>query len=138
MVPSLAIIVSVCTVVTAIITIIRFVEDHSKKKKSVSFEERGYIVAPPRYEPTPQGSDEILASQILEAVGGRTNVQKIASDNTWISFSVNNASLINDTRLKSLGVSSVIKHKNTIQVVMGTQSKSIAASVNYLLKRRNG
>jgi len=47
---------------------------------------------------------------------------------------VNDPEQIDDTSLKSLGASGVIKRGKIVQVVMGTQSDRIASRIKLLMK----
>src|SRR5579884_1425144 len=78
--------------------------------------------------------DDILAEQVLAALGGTANVQSVEGCITRLRLFVNDAAQIDDTRLKSLGASGVIKRGKIAQVVLGTQSDRIAARINRLLK----
>lgn len=78
--------------------------------------------------------DDVLAGQVLEALGGKANVQSVEGCITRLRLFVNDATLIDDARLKSLGASGVIKRGKIAQVVMGTQSDRIASRMNRLLK----
>lgn len=78
--------------------------------------------------------DDVLAAQVLEALGGKANVQSVEGCITRLRLFVNDATLIDDARLKSLGASGVIKRGKIAQVVMGTQSDRIATRMNRILK----
>ncbi len=85
----------------------------------------------------PEDSDDILASNILDALGGKANVQSVEGCITRLRLFVNASDQIDDAQLKALGASGVIKRGNIAQVVMGTQSDRIASRINTLLKARN-
>lgn len=78
--------------------------------------------------------DDVLAEQVLAALGGKANVQSVEGCITRLRLFVNDSDQIDDTRLKSLGASGVIKRGKIAQVVLGTQSDRIAARINRLLK----
>lgn len=78
--------------------------------------------------------DDVLAEQVLAALGGKANVQSVEGCITRLRLFVNDPEQIDDTRLKSLGASGVIKRGKIAQVVLGTQSDRIAARINRLLK----
>jgi PTS system N-acetylglucosamine-specific IIC component len=78
--------------------------------------------------------DDILAEEVLVALGGKVNVQSVEGCITRLRLFVNDAALIDDARLKSLGASGVIKRGKIAQVVMGTQSDRIAERIKHLLK----
>jgi N-acetylglucosamine PTS system EIICBA or EIICB component len=86
---------------------------------------------------TTQDSDDILAGEVLAALGGKANVQSVEGCITRLRLFVNDPALIDDARLKSLGASGVIKRGKIAQVVMGTQSDRIASRMNRFLKDRS-
>jgi len=81
--------------------------------------------------------DDILAAQVLDALGGKTNVQSVEGCITRLRLFVNDPGQVDEPRLKSLGASGVIKHGKIAQVVMGTQSDRIAMRMNRILKDRS-
>ncbi len=83
----------------------------------------------------PEDRDDVLASSILGALGGKDNVQSVEGCITRLRLFVNDADQINDAQLKALGASGVIKRGKIAQVVMGTQSDRIASRINTLLKK---
>lgn len=78
--------------------------------------------------------DDVLAENVLEALGGRENVESVEGCITRLRLFVDDPEDINDARLKELGASGVIKRGKVAQVVMGTQSDRIAERINRLLK----
>jgi N-acetylglucosamine PTS system EIICBA or EIICB component len=81
-----------------------------------------------------EDQDDVLAVQILEALGTRENVQSVEGCITRLRLFVNDPEKIDDARLKGLGASGVIKRGKIAQVVMGTQSDRIAERIKRLLK----
>jgi PTS system N-acetylglucosamine-specific IIC component len=80
--------------------------------------------------------DDVLAENVLAALGGRENVGSVEGCITRLRLSVQDSEQINDARLKTLGAAGVVKRGRVAQVVMGTQSDRIAARINRLLKER--
>jgi PTS system N-acetylglucosamine-specific IIC component len=78
--------------------------------------------------------DDVLAENVLEALGGRENVESVEGCITRLRLFVGDPDHINDARLKELGASGVVKRGKVAQVVMGTQSDRIAERINRLLK----
>jgi len=78
--------------------------------------------------------DDVLASQVLAALGGQANVQSVEGCITRLRLFVNDGDQIDEARLKSLGASGVVKRGKIAQVVMGTQSDRIADRMNRILK----
>ncbi len=80
--------------------------------------------------------DDVLAENVLAALGGRSNVGSVEGCITRLRLSVEDSDRIDDARLKELGAAGVVKRGRVAQVVMGTQSDRIAARINRLLKER--
>jgi len=78
--------------------------------------------------------DDVLAREVLAALGGKANVQSVEGCITRLRLFVNDSAQIDEPRLKSLGASGVVKRGKIAQVVMGTQSDRIAVRINRLLK----
>jgi len=87
--------------------------------------------------PATEDRDDVLAREVLAALGGKANVQSVEGCITRLRLFVNDANEIDEARLKSLGASGVIKRGKIAQVVMGTQSDRIASRMNRILKDRS-
>src|SRR5579872_5038864 len=79
--------------------------------------------------------DDVLAVEVIDALGGKENIQSVEGCITRLRLFINTPELIDEARLKSLGASGVIKRGKIAQVVMGTQSDRIATRMNRILKR---
>lgn len=77
--------------------------------------------------------DDVLAEDVLEALGGRENVESVEGCITRLRLFVSDPEGIDDDRLRELGASGVVKRGRVAQVVMGTQSDRIAERINRLL-----
>src|SRR5579859_4253399 len=80
--------------------------------------------------------DDVLAVEVIDALGGKENIQSVEGCITRLRLFINTPELIDEARLKSLGASGVIKRGKIAQVVMGTQSDRIATRMNRILKGR--
>ena len=80
--------------------------------------------------------DDVLAMEVVSALGGKENIQSVEGCITRLRLFVNDPVQIDEPRLKSLGASGVIKRGKIAQVVMGTQSDRIATRMNRILKDR--
>jgi PTS system N-acetylglucosamine-specific IIC component len=78
--------------------------------------------------------DDVLAENVLEALGGRENVESVEGCITRLRLFVADPEIIDDARLKQLGASGVVKRGKVAQVVMGTQSDRIAVRMERILK----
>ncbi|HCI82856.1 MAG TPA: hypothetical protein DHW02_24555, partial [Ktedonobacter sp.] len=81
-----------------------------------------------------QDRDDVLAAQVLTALGGSENVQSVEGCITRLRLFVNDPDKIDEATLKSLGASGVIKRGKIAQVVMGTQSDRIAERMKRIMK----
>ncbi len=79
-------------------------------------------------------ADDLLAQEALAALGGKANVESVEGCITRLRLFVNDPSLIDEARLKSLGASGVIKQGKIAQVVLGTQSDRIAERMKRIMK----
>jgi len=77
--------------------------------------------------------DDVLAENVLAALGGRENVGSVEGCITRLRLAVEDSDRIDEARLKQLGASGVVRRGKVAQVVMGTQSDRIAARINRLL-----
>lgn len=84
-----------------------------------------------------QDRDDVLAAQVLGALGGKENVQSVEGCITRLRLFMNDPEQIDEPRLKSLGASGVIKRGKIAQVVMGTQSDRIAERMKRIMKSEN-
>jgi PTS system N-acetylglucosamine-specific IIC component len=78
--------------------------------------------------------DDVLAENVMEALGGQENVESVEGCITRLRLFVADPERIDDARLKELGASGVVKRGKVAQVVMGTQSDRIAARMERILK----
>ncbi|MGH3086753.1 MAG: PTS transporter subunit EIIC [Rubrobacteraceae bacterium] len=83
---------------------------------------------------TDRDSDDILAENVLEALGGNSNVESCEGCITRLRLFVDDPERIDDARLRELGASGVVKRGKVAQVVMGTQSDRIAERINRILR----
>jgi N-acetylglucosamine PTS system EIICBA or EIICB component len=81
--------------------------------------------------------DDVLARDVLAALGGRENVESVEGCITRLRLFMVDPMQIDEERLKSLGASGVIKRGRIAQVVMGTQSDRIASRIKRLLKAQD-
>lgn len=81
--------------------------------------------------------DDVLARNVLVALGGKANVQSVEGCITRLRLFVNDPAQIDEAQLKSLGASGVIKRGKIAQVVMGTQSDRIAERMKRFMKQED-
>ncbi|MFA5659777.1 MAG: PTS transporter subunit EIIC, partial [Oscillospiraceae bacterium] len=80
-------------------------------------------------------SEDEKISKYIEYLGGADNFKTVEACITRLRLSVTDDRLVNEKGLKSLGAAGVIRVKNNVQVVVGTQAESIAETINSQLKR---
>ncbi len=74
---------------------------------------------------------------ILEALGGHKNIQSLDACITRLRLHLNNINLLNETKLKSLGASGVMKtNSGSAQVVFGTESEFIKDELKKLIQEQ--
>lgn len=81
-----------------------------------------------------KNSSPELATQILSALGGSSNIVHLDACITRLRLQVKNADLVQEGLLKSLGASGTLKSGTNIQVVFGTQSDQIKEQIKNLIK----
>lgn len=81
--------------------------------------------------------DDVLAREVVAALGGKANIQSVEGCITRLRMFINDPAQIDEAQLKSLGASGVIKRGKIVQVVMGTQSDRIAMRMNRIVKARD-
>lgn len=81
---------------------------------------------------------EYLAKKLLDAFGGSKNVEDAYSCNTRLRVEVKDPSLVNEQRIKQLGVSGIIKPTPTnFQVIVGLEVTYIMAEFDKLLENHS-
>lgn len=81
-----------------------------------------------------EDSTDTLAEQVIAALGGGGNIESVEGCITRLRLFINDTSLIDEPKLKSLGASGVMKSGKVVQVVMGMQSDAIASSMQSQLR----
>lgn len=68
-----------------------------------------------------------VASIILEGLGGKGNIKSVDNCITRLRLEINDYTLVNEKKIKSAGVSGVIRPgKTSVQVIVGTQVQFVA------------
>ena len=79
------------------------------------------------------GVEILEASKIMNALGGRGNIDEIDSCVTRLRLKVESNEAVDDGELEKLGALGVIKpSEGIVQVVMGDKSASVANSVYFI------
>ena len=85
-------------------------------------------------EPAGEDREDALARSVVDALGGRQNIESCEGCITRLRLFIGDPERIDEARLRELGASGVVKRGKVVQVVMGTQSDRIAERVNRLRK----
>lgn len=79
---------------------------------------------------------EYMAKKMLQAFGGSENISDAFSCNTRLRVEVENPAIVNEQRIKQLGVSGVIKPtEKNYQVIIGLEVTYVMAEFNKLLEQ---
>ncbi|MGO3610332.1 MAG: PTS transporter subunit EIIC, partial [Enterococcus sp.] len=79
---------------------------------------------------------EYMAKKMLQAFGGAENVSDAYSCNTRLRVEVENPTIVDEQRIKQLGVSGVIKPtEKNYQVIIGLEVTYVMAEFNKLLEQ---
>ncbi|MBP6168193.1 MAG: glucose PTS transporter subunit EIIB [Leptotrichiaceae bacterium] len=83
------------------------------------------------------GVEILEASKIMNALGGRGNIDEIDSCVTRLRLKVESNEAVDDGELEKLGALGVIKpSEGIVQVVMGDKSASVANSLKELVEKQ--
>ena len=83
-----------------------------------------FVLLQRRKNKTPEVSKDYSSSEIYEALGGKENVLTHQKAGSRISLTLNDYSKVDETKLNSLGVDSIIKMSNKITLVVKDDSDS--------------
>lgn len=76
-----------------------------------------------------------VASIILEGLGGKENVTAIDNCVTRLRLEVKDQTLVNEAKIKSAGISGIIRPgKTSVQVIVGTKVQFVADEFKKLCK----
>lgn len=85
---------------------------------------------------TEVGEEENQARNILEAIGGRENIDQLDACITRLRITLKDESKLNEKRLKELGAIGVIRvGEGSFQAIFGTQSDRIKERILHLMER---
>jgi PTS system N-acetylglucosamine-specific IIC component len=82
-------------------------------------------------------SDDLseLSVQMLMALGGAANIESLDSCITRLRMTVKDSAMIDESKVKTLGASGLIKRGNIVQVVVGTRAELLADELKALMKK---
>ncbi|GAA1400441.1 MULTISPECIES: glucose PTS transporter subunit EIIB [Oerskovia] len=72
------------------------------------------------------------AQQILEALGGQSNVVDLEPCITRLRVEVTNPALVDEVGLKATGAFGVVRSGKVIQVIVGPEADNLAAELDTL------
>ncbi|MGL4762343.1 MAG: PTS transporter subunit EIIB [Sarcina sp.] len=74
------------------------------------------------------------AQGILEAIGGKENIEVLDNCVTRLRLTLKDASIIDEPKIKSLGAKGIMKlGSNNVQIIMGTLADPIATEMKKLV-----
>lgn len=77
-----------------------------------------------------------LAQEYYDAIGGKANLVSCDACITRLRLTVNDASVIDEAKVKKLGASGLVKPNNkNVQIVVGTHAELIADEINTIFKK---
>lgn len=68
--------------------------------------------------------------QIMEAVGGKSNIKETTATSSKVTFFINNDDLVDVDKLKALGASGIVQTTNKVTAILGKYSKEISRVIN--------
>lgn len=92
-------------------------------------------VTPPGAVST-HGTSNHLAADILDAMGGKENIEHLDACITRLRVSVNDSKRVDKERLKRLGASGVLEVGNNIQAIFGPRSDTIKGQMKDIMEGR--
>jgi glucose PTS system EIICBA or EIICB component len=73
------------------------------------------------------------AAKVLEAIGGRDNIEVLDACITRLRLNLKDTSLVNQKSLKSLGAAGVLIAGNSVQVIFGTEAEGIKDDIKSII-----
>ena len=84
-----------------------------------------------------KGKNKELALEIMEALGGETNLKHVDACFTRLRVEVAEVKAIDENRLKELGAAGVVKVDQNIQAIFGGRSDLYKNEINKIMKESN-
>lgn len=78
-----------------------------------------------------KGSEKAL--KVLEAIGGKENINELDACITRLRLNVKDTSMVNRPVLKALGAAGVLEAGNSIQVIFGTEAERIKDDIKEII-----
>ena len=76
-----------------------------------------------------------MAKTVLEGLGGKGNVTSLDNCITRLRLEIKDYTLVDEKKIKSAGISGVIRpSKTSVQVIVGTKVQFVADEMKKLLK----
>lgn len=73
------------------------------------------------------------AQKVLEAIGGKDNIEVLDACITRLRLTLTNPSLVNKDDLKSLGAAGILEAGNNVQVIFGTEAERIKDNIKSIM-----
>ncbi|WP_411682031.1 glucose PTS transporter subunit IIA [Clostridium thailandense] len=83
-----------------------------------------------------QGTDLEKAALILDAVGGKENIEVLDSCITRLRLTLKDPNMVNKTMLKESGASGIFDVGENVQIIYGTEAESIKDDIKSIIENR--
>ncbi|MBV7272276.1 PTS transporter subunit EIIC [Clostridiaceae bacterium UIB06] len=83
-----------------------------------------------------QGTDLEKAALILDAVGGKDNIEVLDSCITRLRLTLKDPNMVNKTMLKESGASGIFDVGENVQIIYGTEAESIKDDIKSIIENR--
>ncbi|MDP0562569.1 MAG: PTS glucose transporter subunit IIBC [Candidatus Endonucleobacter sp. (ex Gigantidas childressi)] len=80
---------------------------------------------------------EELNAELVASFGGPDNIASLDACITRLRISVKDSSLVNDSRLKQLGATGVVRVGNAVQAIFGTRSDNLKTDMEQYMKHHH-
>ena len=75
-----------------------------------------------------------LAKEYMQTIGGKENVESLTNCITRLRITLKDINKIDEAKIKALGAKGVVKIKNSIQIIIGSEVEFLAEEMKKLLK----
>lgn len=77
------------------------------------------------------------AESIIEAVGGKENIEEIDACVTRLRLTVSNSRIVNRNKLKDLGAAGIFEASNCFQIILGTEAELIKENMRKVILNKS-
>lgn len=77
------------------------------------------------------------AEMMIEAVGGKENIEAIDACVTRLRLTVSNSRIVNRNKLKDLGAAGIFEAADSFQIILGTEAEQIMGNMKRLISKES-